>query len=347
MTGMSWSGWMPLIEAPTASAPTETRSVPSPSVSVVVCTYTDRRRPELLDALRSLRRQSRDPHEVIVVVDHNPALLGWLRAQAPDVLAIENRQGPGLSGARNSGVRTARGSVVAFLDDDAVADAGWVECLSAAYRDPAILGAGGSVLPDWERRPSWFPEEFEWVVGCTYRGLPLRRSAVRNLIGCNMSFRREVFEQLGGFTTRLGRVAGRPLGCEETELCIRIGEHSPSRTLLYDPAVKVHHRVPRERSTLRYFVSRCYSEGISKAELARLAGGDRGLASERSYALRTLPSGIWGDLKAACLHAEAAPLGRAAAIFVGFCFTLAGFAAASLFGSRRPSADDAVEVGAP
>ena len=160
-------------------------------------------------------------------------------------------------------------------------------------------GPGGAVLPVWERRPAWFPEEFAWVVGCTYRGLPTRRSAVRNLIGCNMSFRREVFEQLGGFTTRLGRVGSKPLGGEETELCIRIGKHAPGRTVLYDPETSVHHRVPRERSTLRYFLSRCYSEGVSKAVLARLAGTDSGLSSERSYALRTLPSGVWAELKSA------------------------------------------------
>ena len=321
---------MPLIEAPTVSETYETPPrVSPPSVSVVICTYTDLRRHDLLHALHSLRRQTHAPHEVIVVVDHNPDLLGWVRAQAPDVLAIENRQEAGLSGARNSGVRAARGAIVAFLDDDAVADSRWIGGLSAAYRDPGILGAGGSVLPSWERRPAWFPEEFAWVVGCTYRGLPPRRSAVRNLIGCNMSFRREVFEQLGGFTTRLGRI-GKSLGCEETELCIRIGEHAPSRTLVYDPEMKVHHRVPRDRSSWKYFLSRCYSEGSSKAELARLAGGDRGLASERAYALRTLPTGIWNEIKAG-------RPARAIAISVGFLVTVVGFGSAVLF-RGRPSA---------
>jgi glucosyl-dolichyl phosphate glucuronosyltransferase len=293
---------------------------PAPTVSVVVCAYTRARGPELLDALESLRHQSRAPHEVIVVVDHNPQLLDWVRAQAPDVLTVENQEERGLAGARNSGVRAGRGDVVAFVDDDAVAAPSWIEQLSRAYRDPRILGAGGAVLPAWERRPSWFPEEFEWVVGCSYRGLPLRHSSVRNLIGCNMSFRRVVFDQLGGFRERLGRVAGRPLGCEETELCIRIGRHAPGRPLVYDPAATVHHRVPCERATWRYFLSRCYYEGLSKAEVARLAGRERGLASERAYTLRTLPSGFWSELKAARLT-------RAAAIIAGFCATVVGFLA--------------------
>src|SRR3954471_8324428 len=121
----------------------QTRRATEPTISVVVCAYTDARSDELLEALRSLRRQTRAPSEVIVVIDHNTELLGWVRAHAPDVLTIANRKERGLSGARNSGVRAARGDIVAFLDDDAVANPDWIEQLSATYRDPAILGVGG------------------------------------------------------------------------------------------------------------------------------------------------------------------------------------------------------------
>jgi GT2 family glycosyltransferase len=300
------------------STATEAAIGSPPTVSVVVCAYTHARGGELLEALESLRDQSRSAHEVIVVVDRNPDLLDWVRARAPGVLAIENGGQPGLAGARNSGVRVARGDIVAFLDDDAVAAPSWIERLSAAYRDPRVVGAGGAVLPAWERRPAWFPEEFGWVVGCSYRGLPLAGAPVRNLIGCNMSFRREVFEELGGFSERLGRIAGRPLGCEETELCIRIGRYAPGRSVLYDPAATVRHRVPRDRTTWKYFLSRCYWEGVSKAEVARLAGRERGLASERAYALRTLPSGLWSELKAA-------RPARVMAIIAGFSATAVGF----------------------
>ena len=329
---------MPLISTATGPETAETPQVATATVSVVVCAFTDRRRTELLEALRSLRRQIVAPHEVIVVIDHNPDLLEWIRGVS-EVIAIENRFEQGLSGARNSGVQAAGGSVIAFLDDDAIAEPTWIESLTTDYSDPQVLGAGGSILPVWERRPGWFPEEFAWVVGCTYRGLPTKRSAVRNLIGCNMSFRREVFDELGGFTTKLGRVGSKPLGGEETELCIRIGKHAPSRTILYDPETSVHHRVPRERSTLRYFLSRCYSEGVSKAVLARLAGTDSGLSSERSYALRTLPSGVWAELKTAIRGGDAAALGRAGAMVLGLCSTVAGF----VIGSRRrsPRAPDA------
>ena len=70
------------------------------------------------------------------------------------------------------------------------------------------MSVGGFIQPSWqgnEVRPSWFPEELDWVIGCSYKGAPEVRSLVRNAIGCNMSFRKTVFEKVGGFNTNLGR----------------------------------------------------------------------------------------------------------------------------------------------
>jgi GT2 family glycosyltransferase len=305
-----------VVEAPTRALP---------AVSVVICAHTAERQQQLLAALDSLAEQTEPPNEVIVVVDHDRRLLEWVRAQAPDVLAIENEERQGLAGARNSGVRAAGGEVVAFLDDDAVADPNWVERIASSYEDERILGVGGAVLPVWEERPAWFPEEFGWVVGCGYRGLPLRRSPVRNLIGCNMSFRRDVFERVGGFVEELGRIADRPLGCEETEFCIRVGRDGTADPVIYEPSATVHHAVPRTRTTFSYFLARCFCEGISKSEVARRTGRDRGLASERSYALKTLPSGFWRELRT--FHPA-----RAAAIVAGLCATVVGFVVGNVRG---------------
>ncbi len=123
----------------------------APTVSVVICAHTPARGEQLLEALESLRNQSRTPHEVIVVVDHNPELLSWVRERAPDMVTTENHERSGLSGARNTGVRAASGDVVAFLDDDATAAPRWIERLSSAYREPAVAGAGGAVVPAWAK----------------------------------------------------------------------------------------------------------------------------------------------------------------------------------------------------
>src|SRR5581483_7826900 len=95
---------------------------------------------------------------------------------------------------------------IAFLDDDAAADPSWLAELLRGYQERDVLGVGGRIDPAWStKRPRWFPEEFAWVVGCTYRGIPSHPSPVRNLIGANMSLRRSVFDAVGGFRTELGR----------------------------------------------------------------------------------------------------------------------------------------------
>lgn len=289
------------------------------AVSVVVCAYTLDRWDDLVAAVTSLQQQSRPAAEIIVVIDHNPHLFARVTATWPDITVLENEERRGLSGARNTGVRAARGDIIAFLDDDAVAEREWLAHLSAAYSDPRVLGVGGAILPRWDSgRPAWFPEEFDWVVGCTYRGVPEVRARQRNMIGANMSFRREIFDAAGDFQTDMGRIGTRPLGCEETELCIRGTQKLPGTYYLFEPLARVHHHVPASRVTWRYFASRCYSEGLSKAQVASRVGADAGLASERTYATRTLPVGVVRNV-------AAARLSRAAAIIAGLAITTVGY----------------------
>ncbi len=300
-------------------------------VSVVLCAYTEVRWKDLIEAVESVKCQSAPPREIVVAADHHPALLERVRASLPDVVGVENRERPGLSGARNSGIAVAQGTIIAFLDDDAVAAPDWLAQLSTGYDDPKVFGVGGAIEPMWPNgRPKWFPEEFDWVVGCTYRGMPLTASPVRNLIGCNMSFRRETFEAVGGFQNGIGRVGTMPIGCEETELCIRARQHWPKRALLYMPQARVFHRLPAHRARWSYFRSRCYSEGVSKALVARLVGAGDGLASERMYTFRTLPRGVAQGLADAVLRGDISGLGRVAAIVSGLMMTTAGYLKGSL-----------------
>ena len=167
------------------------------------------------------------------------------------------------------------------------------------------------------------------MVGCTYRGLPDRAAPVRNLIGANMSLRRDVLERVGGFRPGVGRVGRLPSGCEETELCIRASQRLPGGRFVYEPRARVLHAVPASRAGWRYFGSRCFAEGVSKAQVASWRGPADALASERSYAGRTLPRGMLRNGRAA-VRGEGAALVRMAAIVAGLVMTATGYVTGAL-----------------
>jgi GT2 family glycosyltransferase len=311
-------------------------------ISVVICAYTEMRWSETCAAVESVYAQSVPSAEIILVVDHNPPLYGRLAAGLPGVTVVQNVEAPGLSGARNTGVAMAHGEIVAFLDDDAVAEPDWLKFIGDSYEDSAVLGVGGLTLPRWESQaPRWLPAEFYWVVGCNYRGMPRSRAPVRNLLGANMSFRRKAFDLVKGFRTGIGRTAGkRPLGCEETEFCIRLSQHSPGSILLMDSRAVVWHLVPRARCRFSYFVSRCFAEGLSKALVTSSVGGSEGLSAERHYTTTTLPLGVARGITDV-LRGDLWGLGRAAAIVVGLITAAAGYAVGSVRWRKRSGMSEA------
>ena len=310
----------------------------SVSTSVVICAYTEDRWDRLVSAVESALTQQPPPAEVLVVVDHNPALHDRLLDRyARDVTVLPNRASRGLSGARNTGVAAASGDVVAFLDDDAAASPGWLASLASAYSSPDVIGVGGTIEPWWDApRPGWFPREFDWVVGCSYVGSPTIPQQIRNPIGANMSFRRATLARSGGFNEDLGRVGSVPLGCEETELAIRAARLSPGSRILHAPAASVRHHVTPDRATMGYFLRRCWAEGLSKAYVARLAGADKALSTERSYVIRTLPAGVARNLGVAVSARDGWAVARAFAIIAGLAVTSSGYAVGRLRGRASP-----------
>ncbi len=303
---------------------------------MVICAYSASRHATLRAGVAETLLQLRPVDEVVLVVDHNPELLEFCRVnltpqgvstgstREPQLRIVTNRNAQGLSGARNTGVAESTGELVVFLDDDAVPRSGWLTELTAAFVDSTVIGTGGLARPAWEHsQPAWFPDEFLWVVGCSYRGLPELPAEIRNPIGANMAFRREVILRVGGFTSGIGRVGRTPLGCEETELAIRATAATGGR-ILQQPSAAVDHLVPAERTDLRYFVRRCWAEGISKAVVSRLAGSDAALESERRYTTRTLPLGFIAGLREG-FNGDLNGFSRAAAIVGGLTVTVAGY----------------------
>jgi cellulose synthase/poly-beta-1,6-N-acetylglucosamine synthase-like glycosyltransferase len=290
----------------------------------VICTRAAERWDDLGAAIASAQAQELDrPFEVLVVVDDNAALLGHARLRLGAARVVANGHAPGLSGARNTGVEQAAAPIVVFLDDDAVAEAGWLSAHVRAFDDPRVAGTGGSVSPAWDDAPPrWWPPEFDWVVGCTYVGWAGARARfIRNPIGANMAFRRDLVLRAGGFADQLGRSGDNGAGCEETDLAIRIALAASGTRIVAVPSARVRHRVPQQRATFRYFVRRCVAEGRSKAAVARRVGAGAATTAERAYVARTLPVAVARALR------EGRPC-RAAAVIAGVACTTAGFATA-------------------
>lgn len=316
-----------LTEAP--EQPTAQHTATTPTVSVIVCAYTLQRWEVLCEGIASIAAQTRPALETILVIDHNPELLARARARFPQVRVSPNTGERGSSESKNTGVQLATGEILAFLDDDAVAADDWLEELIAPYGDLSVIGTCGMPMPRWQegRAPRWLPLEFYWTVGCGYRGLPTRVAPVRNPIGAAMSFRKSVFDQIGGFSIGLGPNMDTPSphgGGEETELGIRALRAFPQGKLLHVPEALVEHQVPAERTNPGYFRHRCWLEGKTKALLSDRVGAADGLSSERTYTLKTLPTGVMHGLTDS-IHGDFTGLQRAAAIIAGLGFTLAGY----------------------
>jgi GT2 family glycosyltransferase len=295
-----------------------------PRVSVAICTHTDERFSDLCDAIASVERQTLPALEIVVVVDRNPELLTRVADAFPSLVALDNRQHPGVGGARNSAVEVASGDVVAFLDDDACAESDWLEQLLPVFCEPNVLGGGGRITPLWATgRPSWFPKEFDWVIGCSYQGLPEKTAAVRNVIGANMAIRKQVLDETGGFLPGFGKV-GALSEPEETEFCIRAQRRWPSGKWMYVPDAGIEHKVTYERETWRYFLIRCKNEGKGKARMVSHDHARETLSSERRYVSHVLPRGVARGMLDG-LRGDASGFARAAVITIGVTVTALTF----------------------
>ncbi|WP_277541079.1 glucosyl-dolichyl phosphate glucuronosyltransferase [Haloarcula laminariae] len=243
-------------------------------VSVVLCTHTLERYDDCMEAAESVLGQTHDDVELVLVSDGNDDVYGQFRADfgdRDDVVIHCNDENVGLLESRNNGAERATGDVVAFLDDDAVAADDWTERLVAAYEaDESRQAVGGRMVPAWVAgKPRFLPEEFYWLVGVTNRGFgpngdPDEAGEVRNTFGSNISFRRDVFLDLGGFEDDIGgRQGEKNLQGGETELCARLRSEYDAG-VYYVPEALVAHKVFDYRTDPGWLVDRAFWQGYSK-----------------------------------------------------------------------------------
>lgn len=241
-------------------------------VSVVICTYSLDVYNHFEEAVESVLAQTYDNVEVVVVVDGDLRLCyrakdDW--GDHEDVIVHCNDDNLGLSGSRNRGIDVASGDVIAFMDDDAVADEHWIDELVSAYREHKVEAVGGKMEPIWiDGNPEFLPEEFYWLIGVTHRGFP-DEGPVRNTFGSNISFRADVLDSLGGFDEQLGRKGERQIQGEETELAARL-RNDLHGTLYYSPDASVGHKVFEYRTNFLWLVKRAFWQGYSKQVMQQL-----------------------------------------------------------------------------
>lgn len=329
----SWRGALPADGM--ASSDTHTR-VKASEATVVIATYDLARWDLLAAAVTSIESDSDQPAQVIVSVDQNEALYERIRTEWPEITVVRNAYGRGASGTRNTAAELACTPYIVFVDDDIRVRPGWLERLLQPFVDPTVVGTGGGVVPRWQgSRPSWFPEEFDWVVGASYRGMPTAQDVVRNVWSENMAVRAEVFQAVGGFRSDFGKI-GNYNSPEDTDLCIRMAGTATGLKWVYVPAALVEHHVPAVRSSFSYFLKRNYREGVGKVRMADLIGKQETLRSERNYLRRTLPSGILAGLWRPFRHGDLRGFLQAGSIVAGVLAAGIGAIAATRDRSRQP-----------
>jgi glycosyltransferase involved in cell wall biosynthesis len=172
----------------------------------------------------------------------------------------------GLSSARNCGLKQAAAPVVAFLDDDAIADAGWLTAIVDGFGiEPRPVAVGGPVAPWWEvPKPGWFPDS---LIGChnrNYGPVPRwYRYPAEAPIGCNMALQKHLALEAGGFNSQFHNYN------DETELISRLVQGGGR--LFYQPRATVRHFFAKERLNLLWQIRRHYEEGKSIAGMAALS----------------------------------------------------------------------------
>lgn len=224
------------------------------SVSVVICT---RNRPDLLrKCLTGVSRLTAPPVETVVVDD---------ASEAPGIEQIVAAYGAkyihelviGVSRARNTGLRAARGEIVACVDDDAFPDRDWIANLVREFEDPRVAAVVGRTIPGGgPAADDSLPARLSDLDGGPQRRVVDRETPhwfeIANFgglgAGANMAFRRSSFEAWGGFDERIGYGTPMP-GLEEHNAFFRVLRCG--FRIVYTPTAVVYHPITFDRAEAR------------------------------------------------------------------------------------------------
>ncbi len=217
----------------------------TPKLSVIICTYNRYR--YLNAAFESLKNQDADKKDFeIILINNNSTdkteeVTKEFIKNNPDLnfkYFFEPNQG--LSYARNRGIKEASAPVISFMDDDAIAEKDYVKNIIKYFYDPSYQkydAAGGKVIPIYEKgkEPAWMSKYLQRLVSAVDEGNKVKEFTNKYPVGCNMIFRKKVFETIGLFNTDL------TLRSDDKYIFNQIKKHG--KKVLYLPDVVVHHNI--------------------------------------------------------------------------------------------------------
>lgn len=284
----------------TKSPRAQSIDVSTKKIFAAICTY---QRYEFLDvAIQSVLEQSLSRTAFqILVIDNSPDVTisqkASLRWANESVVTWLHEKTAGLSNARNIATAKANAPIIAFLDDDAVADKNWLEAIIAAFEKlgPEAHVIGGQVRPIFGApRPKWLNEHLLGYLSVCTLGEHVRFLELGEwVVGANIAYRTNALKAVGGFNTSLGRVGGGAslMSNDETELEERI--HAVGGRTGYTPHAAVDHFIPADRLTQEWFRRRMAWQAVSdfvRSPKQMQAGASRSWTKLKDYLVSCQPA---------------------------------------------------------
>lgn len=240
-------------------------------ISVVICTYN--RSHHLRNVLKSLSKQivPGNLEWEVVVVDNNSrddtfeVVKDFSNTSYFPIRYVKEEK-QGLSHARNRGIIESTGGYIAFTDDDAIADSRWVATIYNALNKYRCDCVGGKIYLKPEKDfPRWLTGDLLGFLGyLNYGDSVLTLDPERPPFGGNIAFSRSVFERIGFFNPKYGRIGNENFGGEEYDLFIRILDAGGKG--VYVPDAIIYHVIGKEKLRRRYFRNLHFKEGMLKGK---------------------------------------------------------------------------------
>jgi len=247
------------------------------TISAIISTYN---RARFLEGLfDSVINQTIDSsqYEIVIVnnncTDNTEEICQKFISNHPEIsvnYCIETKQG--LSFGRNRGIVESVGSIVTFLDDDAIIAPDFFETTLAFFdHQPEVNAIGGKILLKYmDKKPNWYNPYLASLLGYFNPGDKEEIFTKGFFRGSNMSFRKSIFTKYDGFNTTLGRVGKNLVGSEEKELFYRF--KSKGEVMWYVPSTVVYHLVPIERTYPDFVKRQAIGTGASQRQHAMIKG---------------------------------------------------------------------------